>query len=422
MAAVCDVYQPHLERGGRQREEGGARELSEARDGFPRNPRDKSIDVVCISTPDHWHAYMTVEACKAGKDVYVEKPISVDDRRRAADGAGRAQVRSRGAGRHDAALGRALPEGGEVRTERRTGADHVLPHLELRQQLAGRASAIRLTASRRPVSIGTCGWAPRRSAIQREPLRRRSEALVHFRWFWDYAGGMMTDWGVHLLDIVQMAFNEAMPVSVVSQGKLFHQGQPETPDTLQMTSSTRISWRLREPQGNAQSMFKHGYGILFHGTKGTMFVDRTGYQVYPERGSGVQPVEVKAEGNANDAHWANFLECVKTRQRPISRHRNQSQDFDVVPPGQHCAAEQVEGGLRSGDGKGRAAGGAEVHIAREPQAVEVGRLGVTARSAQQHHIRKRLLGNSGDACVRRWVTDRDDQEGALVSGALENPG
>jgi predicted dehydrogenase len=71
-AALCDVYQPHLERAEAAARRGGhqPKSVKDFRDIFA----DKSIDAVCISTPDHWHAYMTVEACKAGKDVYVEKP------------------------------------------------------------------------------------------------------------------------------------------------------------------------------------------------------------------------------------------------------------------------------------------------------------------------------------------------------------
>src|SRR5947209_11113866 len=74
-AAVCDVYQPHLERAEAAAKRGGF-QVKAVKD-FREIIADKSIDAVCIATPDHWHAYMTVEACKAGKDVYVEKPASV---------------------------------------------------------------------------------------------------------------------------------------------------------------------------------------------------------------------------------------------------------------------------------------------------------------------------------------------------------
>src|SRR5258707_15368810 len=82
IAAVCDVYQPHLEKAVAATARGannepGARQAARGVKDFREILHDKSIDVVCIATPDHWHAYMTVEACKNGKDVYVEKPLAV---------------------------------------------------------------------------------------------------------------------------------------------------------------------------------------------------------------------------------------------------------------------------------------------------------------------------------------------------------
>src|SRR5690242_19251947 len=75
VAALCDVYEPHLERAQTAAQKGGF--TPKAVRDFREIIADKSLDAVCISTPDHWHAYMTVEACKAGKDVYVEKPSCV---------------------------------------------------------------------------------------------------------------------------------------------------------------------------------------------------------------------------------------------------------------------------------------------------------------------------------------------------------
>ena len=75
VAALCDVYQPHLERAGAVAQKGGHQPKQTG--DFRQILADRSIDAVCISTPDHWHPYLAVEACKAGKDVYVEKPVSV---------------------------------------------------------------------------------------------------------------------------------------------------------------------------------------------------------------------------------------------------------------------------------------------------------------------------------------------------------
>jgi len=137
---------------------------------------------------------------------------------------------------------------------------------------------------------------------------------------------MMTDWGVHWLDIVQMAFQEEMPAEITALGgKLWSTDNTETPDTLEVTYKYASGFvaTYERRTGNSQSMFGKGGGILFCGSKGTMFLDRGGYKIVPEM-MGRPPAAAMAEseekstdsGNAN--HWANFLECVRTRQKPIS--------------------------------------------------------------------------------------------------------
>jgi predicted dehydrogenase len=154
------------------------------------------------------------------------------------------------------------------------------------------------------------------------PLRpyNKNRCMFNFRWFWDYAGGMMTDWGVHWMDIVQMAFNETMPAAITALGGIYYlKDNRETPDTLLVTYEypgllATYEWRA----GNAESMFKQGGGILFHGTRGTLFVTRNLYKVTPEKGSDLEPVEEQRINDAHLAHWANFLECIRTRQKPVS--------------------------------------------------------------------------------------------------------
>ena len=94
----------------------------------------------------------------------------------------------------------------------------------------------------------------------------------------------------------------------------------ETPDTLQVTyeypSGMIVTYETRE--ANAQSMFKHGYGILFCGTEGTLFVDRAGYQLVPERDSALEAAEEQRSNDALVDHWRNFIECIQSRKRPIS--------------------------------------------------------------------------------------------------------
>ena len=326
IASVCDVYQPHLDQAVASTGRGAdgtpaSRPKAQGIADFRQVLADKSVDIVVVATPDHWHPYMTVEACKAGKDVYVEKPICVviDE--------GRKMVEA--ARKYDRVV--------QVGTQQRSGV-----HFQKAAEIVRSGKLGKITFCRTwnygnalPQGIGNpadaeppagldwdmwLGPAPNR-AFNKNRFGVDPNAFSHFRYFWDYAGGMMTDWGVHLLDIVQMAFNETPPSAITSLGgKYYLQDNTETPDTLQVTYQypNEMICTYEYRAGNGQSMFNQGYGILFHGTKGTLFVDRSLYRVIPEKGSDLEAVEEKSSNNHNMAHWANFMECVKNRWRPVS--------------------------------------------------------------------------------------------------------
>jgi predicted dehydrogenase len=215
IAAVCDVYQPALDRFA------GVK----ARKDFREILADPSIDAVCISTPDHWHAYMTVEACKAGKDVYLETPAFVY-----------------------------VEEGVKM-----------------------------VEAARKYKRVVQAGTVERSDAsVQKAREMVRSGALGEVRFCRAFQAAT-TDGGVHLMDIIQFAFDETMPVSITAQG-----GAPET-----MLATFRypgfIASYERRP-GNT-------YGTAFHGTKATLIVNRG--------------------ADTHVFHWENFLECIRTRAKPI---------------------------------------------------------------------------------------------------------
>jgi predicted dehydrogenase len=328
---VCDVFQPNLEKAIAASARGadgqaGVRSPATGIADFREVLADKSIDAVNISTPDHWHAYITVEACKSGKDVYVEKPISVtvDE--------GRKMVQA--ARKYDRVV--------QVGTWQRSGL-----HFQKAVEIVSSGKLGKVTFVRTwnyghqpkqgignppdtdpPAGLDWNMWlgpAPSRP-FNSNRFGVHPKEYSRFRWFWDYAGGMMTDWGIHLLDIVQMAFDENEPTTITGLGgKFYLQDDRETPDTLQITyeypNGMIATYENRE--ANSQSMFQHGYGILFHGTEGTLFVDRAGYQLVPERDSALQAAmthdqEQKRENDALLDHWRNFLDCIKTRKRPIS--------------------------------------------------------------------------------------------------------
>ena len=313
--AVCDVYQPHLDQAVALTK-GGAKGVRDFREILA----DRAIDIVAISTPDHWHAYMTVEACKAGKDVYVEKPIcvTVEEGMKMVQAARKYQ--------------RVVQAG----TMQRSGAHFQQACEIVRSGKLGKITFVRTwnwglapedgignpPDSDPPADLDWDMWlgpAPRR-AYNRNRFGVDPKTFSNFRWFWDYAGGMMTDWGIHWLDIVQMAFDEVMPLAVTALGgKYWLTDNRQTPDTLQVTYEYP-GWiaTYENRYGNGESMFGKSGGILFHGTKGTLFIDRSEYRVVAERGSDLSAENVKQSNNSNMAHWANFLDCVRTRKKPIA--------------------------------------------------------------------------------------------------------
>ncbi len=315
VAAVCDVFQPNLD----QAAQLAGDNVRKIRD-FREILADKSIDVVGISTPDHWHAYQTIEACKAGKDVYVEKPVSVTIEE----------------GQKMVAAARKYKRVVQAGTMQRSAAHFQKAAEIVKSGELGTVSFVRSWNSglQKEDGIGNPPDGAPPSELDWDmwlgPAQKRAfnpnrfgvdpKTFSHFRWFWDYAGGMMTDWSVHWLDIVQMAYDEQMPTACVALGgKYWLKDNRETPDTIQVTYEYPGFIATYENRaGHSQLIHGSNGGILFQGTKGTLYVDRQRYTIIPEKDSGLTPVEVRSTGAGNAAHWANFLHCVKTREKPIS--------------------------------------------------------------------------------------------------------
>jgi predicted dehydrogenase len=321
VVAVCDVYKPNLDKAST------AAPKAERFTDFRRILDDKSIDAVILGTPDHWHALQTVMACAAGKDVYVEKPTSV------AIAEGRAMVDA--ARRHQRIV--------QVGTQQRSGLHFQRAVEVVKDGKIGVVTAVRCwnVANASPEGIGNppdtdppadldwdmwLGPAPK-VAFNANRFGVHPEGFSHFRWFWDYAGGMMTDWGVHLIDIVQWAMNVDAPLAVTAVGGKFQlKDNRETPDTILATYQYPgfvMSYENRVCNGH--QLNDHDYGIYFYGTDATLFVDREGYRLEPElRSRGKeQPPELRtfpAQMRStldNPTHARNFIDCVKSRQAPI---------------------------------------------------------------------------------------------------------
>ena len=320
IAAVSDVYKPHLQKGleitgGKASPYPDFRKIIERQD----------IDAVIICTPDHWHALPTIYACEAGKDVYVEKPIShsIVEGRRMVDYARR--------------YNRVV----QVGTQQRSGA-HFKRAVDLvRSGKLGKINLVKTWnfGNAYPNGIGftpdenppaDLDWDMWTGPAPMRPYNRnrwhQPGGWASFRWYWDYAGGMMTDWGTHLLDIVIWAMDVEAPSSVSSHGgKYYIQDSSETPDTHEVVYEfpgfvcTYFHGSL-----NAHGIDGKGYGIQFYGSNGTLFLDRSGYSVTPEMTSageyrvGKMDTIVSGGSDQRQAHIQNFVDCIKSRKTPNS--------------------------------------------------------------------------------------------------------
>ena len=279
----------------------------------------KDVDAVIIATPDHWHALMAVAALRAGKDVYVEKPLSLVLRegRIIADEARRtkrvcavgSQQRS---GAHYIEAVRLIREGaiGTVHHVHAGMTRNAMPGFVARELRGGLTDALDWDM-----------WLGPAPKVPFDPFR----AIYHFRWFWDYSGGQMTNWGAHHLDIARWALGARAPKAVAGFGGRYAiKDGGETPDVQQVLyqfDSAVVSWSTREVNEGDRA------GLVFHGSKGTLDLARSGYTIRPETWTGdadgttgkrapaTESREVKG-GNLDEQHVRNFLECVKSRQRP----------------------------------------------------------------------------------------------------------
>jgi len=321
IAAVCDVFEPNLAKARTL-----AGDSAAAHSDFRRVLDDKTIDVVIVATPDHWHALPAVQACEAGKDVFVEKPVSV------AVEEGKAMLAA--ARKHQRVM--------QVALWQRSNAHFQRAAQVVRSGLLGKVTSVRAWnySNASPDGIGNppdsappagLDWDAWLGPAPKVPYNAnrfgvRDDRWSTFRYFWDYSNGILGDWGVHLIDIAQWALDTPGPRVVSCFGqKQALRDNGDSPDTLTATfeyPDFLLTYEYRAT--NANSMFAKGYGLLFHGTEATMFLNRQGFEVFPETRKGKDDKDVARSAsmkmdevdNGLENHAANMLECMKTRKRP----------------------------------------------------------------------------------------------------------
>jgi predicted dehydrogenase len=313
--AVCDVYQASREAG-----VAAAGGRPKAVEDFRRLLDLKDVNAVIIATPDHWHALTTIAACEAGKDVYCEKPLSLTVREgRHMVEAARKHKRvvqtgsqQRSAPHYQQAV-KLIQDGG-------IGALHKVTVGYTRNVIPGFVPVEGLTKEV-PPGLNWDFWLGPAPAVPYDPFR----FLYNFRWFWDYSGGQMTNWGAHNLDIARWALQAKAPTAVAAFGGRYEiKDGGETPDVQEVIynfPNCVVTWSGREVNRTRDEY------LVFHGTKGTLSIMRDGFQIVPEvwkarrrnETPAMEPMEVKAETRAmEDLHARNFLDCVKSRQRPAA--------------------------------------------------------------------------------------------------------
>jgi predicted dehydrogenase len=305
VAALCDVDQNRLTKALKVFE--GGNNKCEGYGDYRKLLERDDIDAVVISTPDHWHALPTIHACEAGKDVYVEKPLSltVVEGRKMVEAARRherivqtgSQQRSSGNFRQACEL---------VRSGRLGKLQTVLVGIP-----GPNHPGEPVADSDPPPELDYEMW------LGPAPYRPYNSKRVHynFRFFWDYSGGQMTNWGAHHVDIAQwgLGTDDAGPVAVEGRATFHPQGWHEVTETCRLTYTYANGVTLVVGQGQKDIRG----GTTFIGSEGTIFVDRGKLTSTPEEIL-KQPLaagDVRLE--SSPGHHANFLECVKSRRLPI---------------------------------------------------------------------------------------------------------
>jgi predicted dehydrogenase len=272
----------------------------------------KDIDVVIIGTPDHWHALIMMEACQAGKDVYVEKPVGNSIRESWAMVAAQKKYNR-------------VVQGGQWQRSQQHFKDAV--EFVYSGQL-GNIRTVKVWCyqgwmkpdivrpdSPPPPGVDYTKW------LGPAPTRPFNASRFHFnfRWFWDYAGGLMTDWGVHLLDYGLLGMKAGVPTSISAMGGRFAYPDlyEETPDTLTALyefDGFNLVWD--HAMGIDNGSYGRDHGIAYIGNNGTLVLSRSGWEVIEEGQSKnkVSKPFVKSSDDGLQNHWINFIDVVRSRK------------------------------------------------------------------------------------------------------------
>jgi predicted dehydrogenase len=334
--AACDVDSRHLDR--------AAEEFKKIKhdvtkhDDYRKLIAQKDVDVVCVTTPDHWHALVAIAAMKAGKDVYCEKPLTLT----VAEALAIQKVAKE--------TKRVLQTGSQQRTEytgmfriaaevARSGRLGKIKTIECR--IGGNPQSGAIEAADAPKELNWDMW---QGPVAKVPYRlskdgKKTNCHYEFRWWYEYSGGKMTDWGAHHLDIAQwcLGMDGSGPVGVEClEAKEPHKGgdgynchatfkvkytYADGAEVIAMdgrgTEVKGLVTKEGTPRKDKDPLSANENGALIVGEKGTLFVGRGVLLASDAKLLTEELKDVTLYPKRPTSHMQNFIECVKTREAPI---------------------------------------------------------------------------------------------------------
>ncbi len=309
LVAVCDVDQNAISKRLNDKRVASFKEKIKVYDDYRKMLDQKDIDVIYIGTPDHWHALMMVDAAAAGKHVYVEKPIG--------NSIAECEVMVAAQKKY----GSIIQVGQWQRSSNHFQEAMAFVH-------SGKLGPIRtvkvccyqgwmrpdpiVANSAPPKGVDYNAWL---GPAPKKPFNA-SRFHFHFRWFWDYAGGLMTDWGVHLLDYALIGMKATLPKTIVGLGGKFaypdlSQETPDTLTTLYEFEKFNLVWDAA--MGIDNGSYGRDHCIAFIGNNATLVLDRGGWEVIEEKRS-ENKVLIPLQKNSNNGHrdhQFNFIKAIR---------------------------------------------------------------------------------------------------------------
>lgn len=280
--------------------------------------KDKSLDAVVIATPDHWHAPATILACRAGKHVYCEKPLSHNPNE--------GELAIQAARKYNRIV--------QMGTQRRSSPSDIEGIQELKNGVIGRVYFGRAWYNRARTSIGVGKEAPVPAWLDYDlwqgpaPRRPYKDNVIHYNWhwFWHWGTGEALNNGTHEVDIVRWGLGADFPIRVSSMGGRYaFKDDWETPDTQIITfdfpNNTSAVWQGMSCNG------KYEIGSILYGEKGRMELKEDGYTIFDLEGKIVKdvkredlisgtPTTVTTSPVKDELHVANFLESIRNNKLP----------------------------------------------------------------------------------------------------------